>query len=687
MPNLVSPGVATSEIDLTTAVPNVSTTTGAFAGIFTWGPVGVRTLVDSDVTLVNTFGKPTDNNFETFFTAANFLSYGNSLYVTRVIDGANNAYANTGAVTGFAVKNDDDFANTTLQSNVTYLARYPGAGGNSLKISVCDSAAAYEQTVNTSLLQGTYTNVTSITLQSNSGSNVATLSLVANTLGLANTATQNVVSWLSVGDLIDVGNSTVGFQTVKITGVTPSNTEVANSGSYTSTATVRFNSPVVLPANVLQTAIPSRWEYYSQVDKAPGSSNWMAKNNLTANDELHVVVVDQGGVFTGAPGTVLEVFKGLSRATDAKTDQGSSNYYKTVLNTASKYIYAGADRTGAASANSGSLASATTVFPYTFTFNGGGDGNGESNCSLTSLTSGYDLYKNVQDINISLVLTGKARGVTAETTAPSSSVVNYSSLANYIISNIGEYRKDCVVFVSPAKPDATNIDPVTSMLAFRSNLAIASSYAVLDSGYKYQYDKYNDKLRWVPLNGDIAGTCAYTDSARDPWFSPAGAQRGQIKNVVKLALNPGQAQRDLLYKNDINPVVTFPSQGTILYGDKTLLGRSSAFDRINVRRLFIVLEKAISNAAKSMLFEFNDDFTRAQFVNMIEPYLRDVQGRRGITDFYIVCDSTNNTQQVIDTNQFVGDIYIKPNRSINYISLNFVAVRSGVEFSEIVNLV
>lgn len=687
----VSPGLVTTEIDLTTVVPNVSTTVGALAGIFTWGPVGVRTLVDTDVTLANVFGKPTDNNYETFFTAANFLSYGNALITVRVIDGANNAVANTGTYTGFAIKNADDYANTTVAANIAYVAKFPGALGNSLKISVCDSANAYEQTVNTALIAATYTNVSVFSLQSNSGSNTITATLVANTAGLANTAAQNLTNYLSVGDILEIGNSTIGVQQIKINGVTPSNTEVSNTGLYTTTVALSMSNPVLLPANVTQTSVVSRWEYFSTVDKAPGTSNFLAKQGYTGKDELHVVVADVNGLFSGTPGTILEVFKGLSRATDAKTDSGASNYYKTVLNNTSNYIWAGQDRSGATSAAASAVTTSTNSNPFTMVFNGGGDGNSESNCSLTALTGGYDMFKNSSDVDISLIMTGKARGITAETTSPSSNTNNYSTLSNYVIGNIAEFRKDCVAFVSPAKPDSviqtTSGDPVANMIAFRNNLAISSSYAVMDSGYKYQYDKYNDKLRWVPLNGDIAGTCAYTDSARDPWFSPAGASRGQIKNTVKLALNPSQAQRDLLYKADINPVVTFSGQGTLLYGDKTLLGRPSAFDRINVRRLFIVLEKAIAKAGQSTLFEFNDDYTRAQFVNLVEPFLRDVQGRRGITDFYIVCDSTNNTSQIVDSNQFVGDIYIKPNRSINFINLNFVAVRSGVEFSEIVNLV
>ena len=436
------------------------------------------------------------------------------------------------------------------------------------------------------------------------------------------------------------------------------------------------------------TSVVSSWEFADIVDKTPGTSNYLTSLGYTAKDELHVVVTDEDGAFSGTPGTILEVFKGLSRATDAKNDSGGSNFYKTVLNNTSSYIWAGANRSGAATGLASAVVTSTNMNPYTFSFVGGTDGNGEANCSLATLTGGYDLYKQPESVDVSLILAGKARGTSAESSTPSSTTTNYSVIGNYIISNIAEYRKDCLAFISPAKADAvvqtTAGNAITNMVNFRTNLGTGSSYGVLDSGYKQQYDKYNDETRWIPLNGDVAGTCVRTDFERDPWFSPAGFARGQIKNVMKLATNPNQGQRDTLYKSDINPVTLFPARGTVLYGDKTLLGRPSAFDRINVRRLFIVIEKAISRAAASSLFEFNDDFTRSQFVNLIEPYLRDVQGRRGITDFRVVCDATNNTDQVIDSNNFVGDIYIKPNRSINFIQLNFVAVRSGVEFSEIV---
>ncbi|NDG32458.1 hypothetical protein EB118_20590, partial [bacterium] len=408
---------------------------------------------------------------------------------------------------------------------------------------------------------------------------------------------------------------------------------------------------------------------------APGQSNFVLNfGNTSANDELHVVVSDEDGIITGVPGTILEIFERVSRAVDAKSDDGASIYYKNVLNNTSDFVYYANDRASAASANAASIASSTNSKPQTINFNSGTDANNESTVSLGTLLAGYDLFTSAEDVDISLVLTGKSRGGT-----------NGEQIANYLIDNIAEVRKDCVVFVSPDKNDVVNNigNEGNDVVVFRNSMR-SSSYAVLDSGYKYQYDKYNDVYRYIPLNGDIAGLCVRTDDTRDPWYSPAGYNRGQVKNIIKLSYNPSKAYRDLLYKNGVNPVVTFPGQGTILFGDKTLLAKPSAFDRINVRRLFIVLEKAIATAAKFTLFEFNDDFTRAQFRNLVEPFLRDVQGRRGIYDFKVVCDGTNNTGEVIDRNEFVGDIYIKPAKSINFIQLNFVAVRTGVEFSEVV---
>ena len=501
----------------------------------------------------------------------------------------------------------------------------------------------------------------------------------ANTFALA--AATTLYNALSVTDMIDVGT-----QNLKI--ISKSTPALANVGAVASnttaakaTFTVTFDDVLKQSSNVslsstgTSNVINRVWEYHDSVDAAPGKSDYQTNfgNTSVTSDEMHIVISDADGKFTGVPGTVLETYRAVSRATDGKTIDGGTNYYKDVINQNSNYIYAINDLTGATSNTAANLTSSTVGVNYK-RFALGRDGANESNIPMTLLATAYDTFKSAEDVDISLVLTGKLPDNTN------------GQLANYLIDNIAETRKDCVVFVSPTKADVvgkTGSTALTAINATRNSLR-STSYAVMDSGYKYMYDRYNDLYRWVPLNGDIAGLCARSDTTNDPWWSPAGVNRGQIKNLVRLAYNPSQAERDDLYKAGVNPVVTFPGQGTILYGDKTLLSKPSAFDRINVRRLFIVLEKAIARASRSTLFEFNDAFTRSQFKNLITPYLRDIQGRRGITDFLVVCDETNNTGEVIDRNEFVGDIYIKPARSINFIQLNFVAVRSGVAFSEVV---
>jgi len=861
----VSPGINVSEIDLTTTVPALATTVGGFGGVFRWGPVGKFVLVDSENTLANRFGKPTSDNYETFYTAANFLSYGNALYVSRAatttgfantstitLDGdvslaangtalgltaglrvqgdgiaedtfvtavtnsaitiskaatasasallsffANattlSAYAgNTAAVvaSNVVIRNSEEFENkgatNTAFTGTEFVARYPGALGNSLKVSMCDSATQYAETVtfetNTtwgSTTANTYAlaDLTSATMSIAVGSNTANVVFVwsgddfadrvaasagaravgsngvsANFISLAtantlftngdtvwyakgNSSTANSIQGLSegtsyfitganttgftlsltsgganvaisngaansvvyftkqsatdlgltlaqarlavtalkdkitVGDYIEVGNTSIGKQNMKVT------SEGAQADDGTNIFfNIGFDTTWNKSTNFSGTSLKRQWEYFNVVESAPGVSSSMTNAGRSIVDEVSVVVVDEDGLIGGTPGQVLEIYQNLSRATDAKKDDGTTNYYKTAINDFSRWIWATNDRDGAASNTLSNVANSTNTTTYTRSFVRGTDGANESTVSMAALGSAYDLFADASTVDVSLILQGKAIGT------------NDVQLANYLIDNIAEVRKDCVVFVSPAYSDVVGINvenqQAQNIVDFRNALR-NTSYAFLDSGYKYQYDKYADVYRYIPLNGDMAGITARSDSVRDPWFSPAGFTRGQVKNLVKLAFSPSKSERDLLYKNDVNPVVTFPGQGTVLYGDKTLLGRTSAFDRINVRRLFIVLEKAIATASNSTLFEFNDEFTRSQFRNLVEPYLRDVQGRRGIVDFRVVCDETNNTAEVIDSNRFVGDIYIKPARSINFIQLNFVAVRSGVEFNEI----
>ena len=687
----VSPGVNISEIDLTTIVPAVSTTVGGIAGVFRWGPVGQRVLISSENDLAANFGRPHAINSETWFTAANFLSYSNALYVSRAAStSVLGAIANSsafGANSAHTIRNRDDYdtKQASFDSSVLYLARCPGDLGNSLKVSVCDNANQYSTTFNLSVSNSTVNTATAETaLTIAVGSRVANIVLAntgawSPTIGDANTVINGVIkSRLSVGDYIELGNNSIGKQTLKIVSI--SETVAANNlGTFLGDMwfNVTFDQPYKLSTAASTQTVTRYWEYYNQVDVAPGQSQYTAQKNTNTAvvDEVHVVVVDEDGGFTGAPGSVLEVYKGLSRATDAKNADGSSNYYRTVINDQSNYVWVGSNRGGVSYVNTAvNMTSTATATPLALSMQGGTDNDEVNGSSIDDVARAWDLFASADDVDVSLLMVGKTQAGT-----------NGTQLANYVIDNIADVRKDCMVFVSPTKEDVVNGGAATvdNVIEFRNSMR-SSSYAVMDCGYKYQYDKYNDVYRWIPLNGDIAGLCVRTDADRDPWYSPAGTSRGQIKNVIKLAWNPSKAQRDALYKNGINPVITEVGRGTLLFGDKTLLDKPSAFDHINVRRLFIVLEKAVARAARSFLFEFNDEFTRTQFRNIVEPYLRDVQGRRGIIDFRVVCDQTNNTPEVIDSNRFVGDIYVKPARSINYIQLNFVAVRSGIEFSEIV---
>lgn len=617
----LSPGVNVTEVDLTNVVPAIGTSIGAFCGQFKWGPANQRILIDSENSLVSTFGKPDDTTFPSFFTAANFLAYTNNLRVVRAISSNTlNATANT---VGVHIDNQNDYEinfSVGTQNNKygAFYARYPGTLGNSLSVSVCSSASSFKTT---GLKANTVTGNTMIKV------------------------TSDVSSFLNANDVITVGG-------VDYTVSTVANTNVIVSAAPTSNNTLSDTT--------------TKWAYASYFDSAPGTSIYGSSQGAS-NDEMHIIVIDTDGKFSGEIGTVLERFSRVSKASDAKTDDGSPNYYVTKVLNESKYIYVSDALTG--TSDWGTLASLNTfdaVKNYSVKLAGGTD----TAPTTADIVSGYDLFSNGEEVDISLIMAGWVSDASLPT------------IANKIC-DVAYQRKDCVAFISPKRQDAVSSVSVDNIIAFRNVISPSTSYSVMDSGWKYQFDKYNNTYRYVPLNGDIAGLCARTDNVRDPWWSPAGLNRGQILNAIKLSWNPSKAQRDELYKNNINPVVSFPGEGIVLFGDKTMQAKASAFDRINVRRLFIVLEKSIATAAKYSLFEFNDEFTRSQFVALVEPYLRDVKGRRGIYDFRVVCDTTNNTPEVIDTNRFVGDIYIKPARSINFIQLNFVAVRTGVEFSEV----
>jgi hypothetical protein len=582
-----SPGVISREIDLSNIVPGSSSSVGGFAGEFNWGqvPTDVSHLitVGSEKDLISNFGKPSLANAASFFTAASFFNYGSALKVARAIsDDAVNA---VDSGTAFVAKNLDHF-NSLSSISSKFIARYPGTFGNSLRVSICSGATAFDS-----------------------------------------------------------------------------------------------------------------WEFASLFDYAPGSTEagdaeFGVADTLRANDEIHVVVIDKDGLFTGTKGTVLERYSGLSVAVDAKKFDGTNLYYKSVINAQSAYIYVGTDTSFV---NAGETLAAAKAIALALTVTSGNRlGFAYVADVVSSTTVGYLPLTDVIDVSLSGGVDGTLSLANSEDALDffkDSDIVDVSLLFAYPFADsklyeVANYRKDLVGFISAPLSVATLPTEAAKLAAvlakFRGPTYGSSSYIVFDSGPLYVYDKYHDAYVWIPACGHMAGLCANTDFVADPWFSPAGPNRGNIFGVTKLGFNPSKASRDELFKNRINPIVAFPGEGILLFGDKTAQTKPSAFDHINVRRLFNVLKKSISKAARYQLFELNDEFTRALFKNMTEPFLRDIKGRRGITDFAVICDSSNNTPQVIDTNNFVAEIYVAPARSINGITLNFVATRTGVNFSEIV---
>ena len=663
----VSPGVSIKEIDLTTVVPAVATTPGGFAGYFHWGPVDEIVTVTQQTELANVFGKPDNNNYTDFFTAANFLSYGNNCQVVRVVgSAAKNATVTKAGVTGvvnLVINNETNFgasaglsASTPAVAGVLFASKYPGSLGNSLKVVITSGP-------------GTTAGATL----------AASADLGASTLRVALPAGKTAS--FSVGDEITFADGT----SVTVSGVvgrTPTSGDIFGVSGSASGITLTLQSLLTKAQSAGAT-----FTHKSVYAKYVGSNSYttpFAADAGGSGDQINVLVLDKDGLWTGTANSLLEKFEGASRATDAKKFDGSSNYYRTVINDQSNYIWAlSADVQG----NNGGAGFPATKTDWTRigaaldtqTFVADNVNalhlSGATSAAPTDSerwANGWSKFADADAVDVSLLPLGNAS----------------ATLEQLVVQNVCEKRLDCMAFISPAQTDVENKLPyeaLNNLKTFRdSTLNLNSSYAVIDSGWKYQLDTYNNVLRLLPLNADIAGLVARTEFTNEAWFSPAGYNRGQIKNVVKLAYNPSsEAHRDELYTRQINPVVSFPGEGVILFGDKTAQTRPSAFDRINVRRLFIVLEKAIATASKFFLFEQNDSFTRAQFKNLVVPFLKTVQQRRGITDFKVVCDETNNTGEVIDRNEFVADIFVKPTRSINFIQLNFVATKTGVQFSEV----
>ena len=731
---LVSPGVQVKEIDLTNVVPAVDTTIGAIAGPFEKGPVSSVTLVGSEAELLKNFGKPNASNFEFWFTASNFLKYSNALKVVR----PESAIVNAGESSGVLVRDTDhyitDFYATTGDGQSTtndWIARDAGTLGNSIGVELCPSPEAYEQDLGVkNLVNGAgAVGDTTITVDDadESGFAFQVGDMIKFHTNNSVTATSNgAITTASINLTVDGNSGTIAVgQRVIASGIN----EVVKVKTVTSQTALILDKPITIANDIdmafspyasveagdtqyevtainsevlsirlkddpdsggLQTIIPDnsfitrRWRFADLFDAAPRQSEYNRVNGRGTGDEVHIAVFDTTGLISGhdvnvagqRKNSVLETFSNLSLNPAAKGPQGDSIYYPTVLYNQSNFIYWGDHIAAGTNWGTDTTSAYTEIRPITtVSLTGGTD---DYAVTAGELELAYDKFADAESEDVNLVLGGPSSAVTDSAAGQDTHVTMITSLV--------EGRKDCVGFVSPYKSATVGISnstTATENVTAAFELCPSSSYMVFDSGYKYMYDKYNDTFRFIPLNGDTAGLCANTDSIADPWFSPAGFNRGNVRGAIKLSYNPNQTERDQLYRGRVNPVVNFPGQGVVLFGDKTALTKPSAFDRINVRRLFLVMEKAISTAAKFQLFEFNDEFTRAQFRNLVEPFLRDVQGRRGIQDFSVVADSTNNTGEVIDRNEFIGDIFVKPNRAINFITLNFVATRTGVAFSEV----
>ena len=669
----VSPSVIVREVDASTTVPAIATAPAAIAGVFRWGPVGEAILVSSENELAGRFGKPNNDNYETFFTAADYLSYANALFVSRVDNGstksegtdyvlftAETAYANTEA-DGYVAGVTAGSVGAVDSSNTTwgvFDALYTGALGNELDVVYADSTAFEADLLAVGDIPATYiAGVDSAELETKNEIQFAATSFSFQFPAFTGADANDQLDALTVGDLIVIGNDSVGFQELPVTAI--SHTVQSTNGTVLVGPDAANNTIAV--AREYAVTVGSKFTLSSgDLSTMNVGKKWANASLFGANPQAgnyHVAVVDRAGVISGEVGGVLEMFTDLSPIASSTRADGSTNYIVNVIETDSDFITV---------ANTSPLTTGVTV---TETLSGGTDGTSETVTTLQALAEGYDLFANPNEIDVSFILQGKGDAL--------------GTRANYIISNVVDNRKDAVLFVSPSyeasvAENKTN-GKMTKTIAYR-NLLQNSSYWFMDSGYKYRYDKYNDVYRWVPMNGDMAGLA----SRVEPFESPAGFRKGVIKNVVKLAFNPSKAQRDQLYSADINPVMSQVGQGVVLFGDKTGLGLTSAFDRINVRRLFISVEKAIANAAQSFLFELNDEFSQTQFKNIVEPFLREIQGRRGIIDFRVISDTTVNTPAVIDQGKFRANIFIKPARSINVIELTFVATRTGIEFEEIV---
>ena len=720
--NLASPGIVVREVDLTVGrVAPTSNKIGAIVAPFAKGPVGSPILVENEQDLLNNFGEPyaVDKHYEHWLTASSYLAYGGSLRVIRSDDSdLKNGFV--GTASSVKVKSLDHYLELGFSENpisgVTVVARNPGSWSNGIRVGLIDAKADQILGVSTTNIivgHGVTQSVVGKVKAGAGGTSVldGVLKGIVTEIGAGKLSVKVLSHVSAAGTETVVDYQPAGiysFSTTAQLGITTANGTLAVLTLAPTSQIDWFDQQnltiATAPVGSATTEITIPW---NTVADRPFTSDY-ANTRGARFDEFHIVVIDASGSITGNAGTILEKHLNISKASDAQYSVGSPAYWRKYLENNSRFIFGGSAPAGITSTGFSSGFVPQTDFAWdqeadsaifgsigtkNFVLSGGKNYDGSTTIAATGaltstisdISSGYDLFENTDNYKVDFLLMGSAN-YTME---------NAQALAEKLIS-VAELRKDALAFISPyrgsALTDTSDQTAVTvrsasditdKVLQFYSPIT-SSTYAVFDSGYKYMYDRFSDTFRYVPLNGDIAGTCARNDINNFPWYSPAGTSRGAILNAVKLAYNPSKSQRDRLYSNRINPIIFSPGAGIVLFGDKTGYGKASAFDRINVRRLFVYLETAIAAAAKDQLFEFNDEITRTNFVNIVEPFLRDVQAKRGIYDYVVVCDETNNTAAVIDSNEFVADIYIKPARSINFIGLTFVATRTGVSFDEVI---
>ena len=740
--NLASPGIVVREVDLTIGrVDATSGSIGALVAPFAKGPVGTPVLITDEADLLNNFGQPyeTDKHYEDWLVASSYLAYGGNMRVVRADDtDLRNAF--TGSASSFKIKSTEHYNQLGYDNNtitgVTFAARNPGSWGNGIRVATIDGLADQIVGINTAgigfgtagtpapssmvglgVTQTIPVGTTVVGAGSTSSldgflKGIITQELGSNKFGVkvvshvSAAGTETNVDYTESGiyrfktgfDVAGLSTDTTGSIGI-ITATSGANTTIGYAGTIAS-AIDWFNEQTLTLTGAGSTIT------WNSIVERPGTSSYASARNARF-DEIHVLVIDGAGEVTGNAGTILEKHVSLSKAKDAEYSVGSTAYWRKYLYNTSTNVFGGAQPAGVVAASFGTGYAAATDIAWdqdaegiayggsgsnTYTLSGGVNyqggtsltASGALTATLGEISTGYELFENTENFEVDFLLMGSGAGTKSTVQAK----------ANKLIA-VAELRKDAIAFISPSRNTfisdgavgtvtVNNDSAITNSVVDFYSPITSTTYGVFDSGYKYMYDRFSDTFRYVPLNGDIAGTCARNDLTQFPWFSPAGNSRGAILNAVKLAYNPSKLQRDTLYSNRVNPVIFQPGDGIILFGDKTGFGKSSAFDRINVRRLFIYLEDAISAAARDQLFEFNDEITRTNFVNIVEPFLRDTQAKRGIFDYVVICDETNNTASVIDNNEFVADIFIKPARSINFIGLTFVATRTGVSFEEVI---